>query len=56
MEESSRQRLFIEAKNEETGERRPGDYVGLVPRRSGITGARERQREVQQETELASLQ
>ena len=27
MEESSRQRLFIEAKNEETGERRPGDYV-----------------------------
>ena len=29
---------------------------GLVPRRSGITGARERQREVQQETELASLQ
>ena len=29
MEESSRQRLFIEAKNEETGERRPGDYVRL---------------------------
>ena len=29
---------------------------GLVPRRSGITRARERQREVQQETELASLQ
>ena len=29
---------------------------GLVPRRYGITGARERQREVQQQTELALLQ
>ena len=29
---------------------------GLAPRRYGITGARERQREVQQQTELALLQ
>ena len=29
---------------------------GFVPRRSGITGARERQREVQQQTELPLLQ
>ena len=29
---------------------------GFVPRRYGITGTRERQREVQQQTELALLQ
>ena len=29
---------------------------GLVPRRYGITGARERQREAQQQTELPLLQ
>ena len=35
---------------------KPNCGDGFVPRRYGITGVRERQREVQQQTELALLQ